>query len=270
MSPVLFASVVSVETRKLMSYRADFWIHTVVAFSAELLIAYSLWQAVFAATGRQRIGGFTFGGMVFYYVAAILVGRLVRGQERQISSAQDIYDGSLSRYLVYPAPYLGMKYAEHLGALLPALLQVLLFGVAAALVLPAPPDTTVSIGSLAMAAVSVALANLLWFLIRYPIQAVAFWADNVWTLNVMVRFASEMLGGLLLPLSLFPEPLQKILLLSPFPYLFYCPVMTLLGRVPVGEWARGVAVVVLWCAALAWVGGRVWRRGERVYTGVGI
>ncbi len=270
MSPTLFLSVISVETRKLMSYRADFWIHTVVAFCAELFIAYSLWQAVFSANGRSTIGGFSFEGMVFYYVAAILVGRLVRGQERQISSAQDIYDGSLSRYLLYPAPYIGMKYAEHLGALFPASLQVALFGAVSVVFLAPPADTAVSLTSLAMATLSVALANLLWFLIRYPIQSVAFWADNVWTLNVMVRFVSEMLGGLLLPLSLFPDSFQKILHWLPFPYLFYFPVVTFLGRVSVGEWARGIAVMILWCAVLAWVGDRTWSRGDRIYTGVGI
>ena len=270
MSPALFLSVMSIETRKLMSYRADFWIHTVVAFGAELLIAYSLWQAVFVATDRQQIGGFSFEGMVIYYVVAILVGRLVRGQERQISSAQDIYDGTLSRYLVYPTPYLGMKYAEHLGALFPAALQVVLFGAVAVVALAAPADVAISAGSLAMATVSVALANLLWFLIRYPIQSVAFWADNVWSLNVMVRFASEMLGGLLLPLSLFPEALQKILHWLPFPYLFYFPVVTLLGRVSVGEWAQGMAIVIFWCIALTWIGDWAWRRGTRTYTGVGI
>jgi ABC-2 type transport system permease protein len=102
------------------------------------------------------------------------------------------------------------------------------------------------------------------------LQGVAFWADNVWSLNVMFRFASQMLGGLLLPLSLFPAWSQPVLEVLPFTYLFYFPTTTLLGQVSTAEWATGLAISLGWCGALALVSRAVWRRGRLVYTGVGI
>jgi ABC-2 type transport system permease protein len=266
----LYAQAFSIQARKLMSYRADFWTNAVVTFFVELAAAYYLWTAVFRETGRDEIGGFSLQAMVVYYVAAILLGKLVKGNERDRTISDDIYEGGLTRYLLYPSNYFGFKYAEHLGTLVPSLVELVAFGAAALAILPAAADVRVSPQTVAMAAVSVAVSNLLHFLLMFPIRAVAFWADNTWTLEVMYRFASQMLGGLLLPLSLFPAWSQPVLDLLPFKYLYYFPAMTLLGHVEPAAWARGMAVSLVWCAVAALVGSVVWRRGTFQYTGVGI
>ena len=121
-----------------------------------------------------------------------------------------------------------------------------------------------------MALGSIALANLAYFLLVYPVQGVAFWADNVWSLMAMLQFGTNFLGGLLLPLDLFPGWAREIIMLLPFPYLFYVPVKTLLGEVPPGEWIRGMGVLLAWALVLGAAGRAVWRRGDRQYAGVGI
>ena len=121
-----------------------------------------------------------------------------------------------------------------------------------------------------MALVSLAAANLLHYLINFPIQAVAFWADNVWSLLVAERFIISLLGGLMLPLDFFPEWARAVLVWLPFPYLFSVPVRTLLGQVGVAEWAAGLAILAAWCGIAALAGRWVWRRGDLQYTGVGI
>ncbi|MDX1642992.1 MAG: ABC-2 family transporter protein [Thermoanaerobaculia bacterium] len=266
----LFGRIVSLESRKLMSYRVDFWLNVLVSFATQLAVAYFLWLAIFDYTGAETLGGFTFEGMVLYYVLAILLGRLVRGQERDLAVAQDIYQGTLTKFLLYPSDYFGFKYAAHLGDLVPGLIQLLLFGAVSLIVLELPPDLGITPATVVMAAVLVAVANLLTFLLRFTIMLIAFWADNVWSLNVMLRFSSELLGGLMLPLSLFPEWARAALAWTPFPYLFYVPVMTLLGEVPPSEWLRAVAVAAVWSAAMAGIALAVWRRGTLSYTGVGI
>ncbi len=266
----LFGRIVSLESRKLMSYRVDFWLNVLVSFATQLAVAYFLWLAIFDYTGEETLGGFTFEGMVLYYVLAILLGRLVRGQERDLAVAQDIYQGTLTKYLLYPSDYFGFKYAAHLGDLVPGVVQLLLFGAISLTVLELPADVAITPLTVAMAAVLVAVANLLTFLLRFTIMLVAFWADNVWSLNVMLRFSSELLGGLMLPLSLFPEWARAGLAWTPFPYLFYVPVMTLLGEVPPAEWLRALVVAAAWSAAMAGIALAVWRRGTLSYTGVGI
>lgn len=270
MNTRLFLHVFTIQARKLMSYRADFWLSSVVSFLVELGIMFYLWRAVFAESGTDRIGGFSLDAMILYYVAAILLGKLIRGNDRDVTVSTDIYEGGLTRYLLYPSSYFGFKYAEHLGTLLPAAIQLVIFGMLYGALAGIPPEVEVTPASIAMAACSVVVSNLLHFALLYPIQLVAFWADNVWSLNVMFRFACMMLGGLLLPLSLFPDWTQPVLAILPFQYLFYVPATTLLGQVPFAEWIVGIATSVAWIAAIGLATRLIWRRGTFQFTGVGI
>jgi len=251
-----------------MSYRADFWISAVSSLAVRLVVAWFIVNAVFAGSGRPGIAGYTAREMYLYFVAVILVGKLVQSTELEQSISQDIYEGGLTRYLLYPVPYGAVKYAQQLGALGPALVQILLFGAWLPFVFGLPRD--LSIAGIAMGIGAIAVANLLQFLITFPIQLVAFWADNVWSLMVMHRFASALLGGMLAPLSLFPQSAQRVLEALPFRYLFAFPVETLLGRVRPAEWAAGMAIGLGWCGIMAMVGRAIWRRGTLQYTGVGI
>ncbi|MFH0792491.1 MAG: ABC-2 family transporter protein, partial [bacterium] len=128
MTPRLFLRIVSMQVRKLMSYRMDFWINAVASFFVQLGVIYFLWQAIFRQTGRPSIGGYTFNGMIVYYLMVILLGKFVRGADNESQMSREIYDGSLTRYLVYPTRYFIFKFGERLGDLAPALMQLVLFG----------------------------------------------------------------------------------------------------------------------------------------------
>ena len=268
--PDLFRQVLSMEARKQMSYRADFWLNSFVAFAAELAVAYFLWQAIFTASGNEVIAGYTFQSMVVYYVTVLMLGRLCRGRERDISVSHDIYEGSLTRYLLYPAPYAAFKYAEQLGALLPSLLQVAMILAAFTVVGGLPVDLGITWSTIALTVPAVLMANVLWFLLRLPIQFVSFWSDNVWSLNVLLRFIAEILGGMMLPLAVFPIGLREVLEWLPFRYFFSFPTRTLLGQIGLQEWLAGLATMTGWIVIMAGVSMTIWRRGERTYTGVGI
>jgi ABC-2 type transport system permease protein len=251
-----------------MSYRADFWISVVSSLAVRLVVSWFIVKAVFEGSGRPAIAGYDAREMFLYYVAAILVGKLVQTSELEQSISQDIYEGGLTRYLLYPVPYGVVKYVQQLGALGPAVVQILLFGAWIPFVVGFPRGF--SAAGIAMGIGAIFVANLLQFLITFPIQLVSFWAENVWSLMVMNRFASALLGGMLAPLSFFPDGARHLLEGLPFRYLFAFPVETLLGRISPAEWGVGMAVGIGWCGVMAIVGRAVWRRGTLQYTGVGI
>jgi len=264
----LFWRIAGIEARKRMAYRSDFWINSLVAFATELGVAYFLVQAMFG--GEERLGEYSRRGMLLYYVAVILTARLVRPADLEWAISDDIYQGALNRYLLYPVSYGVMKYATQIGTLLPSIVQVLLFGAWVPFVLGVPEGLQVTPASAAMAAGAILVANLLHFLSVYPVQLVAFWADNCWSLLVAHRLVALVLGGLMLPLTLFPSWSQPILNALPFRYMFAFPVDVLLGRVTPGQYAAGLAIALGWCAANAALSAVVWRRGTLQYTGVGI
>ena len=270
MTPRLFLHVMSVEARSQMSYRVDFWLNAVVSFVAQLALVYFLWTAIFAESGKTKVGGYDFHEILFYYVAVILYGNIVRGPQLQGVVSTDIYEGGLNRYLVFPTSYFLFKYAQNLGRLLPAIIQLVLFGIAWVVLFDVPDSMSITPVTVLMGLVAVFLANLLFFVMSYPIQLVAFWADNVWSLAVALRFATNLLGGFLLPLSMFPLWAQDALTWLPFRFLYDFPVNATMGRVSAGEWAMGVALCLGWTAVLAAAGRLVWKRGDLQYSGIGI
>ena len=121
MKPRLMLSVLTMEARKLMSYRTDFWINAILAFIIQFGVVYYLWSAVYVESGEDVIGGFSFRSMVYYYIIVILLGKFIGAHGYESGTvAQEIYDGSLTRYLIYPLRYFPFKYAQHLGRLGPA------------------------------------------------------------------------------------------------------------------------------------------------------
>ncbi|MFI5401594.1 MAG: ABC transporter permease [Planctomycetota bacterium] len=269
MNPRVFFHVLSVELRSQLSYRADFWINAFAGFLAEFGVTWFVWDAVFRESGKPVIGGYSFDGMVLYFLAVVLLGKLVSGREFEGAVAGDIYDGSLNRYLVLPASFSAFKYAQRVGHLGIAFVQFVLFGIATLVLLDLPPGA-VSAGSLAMAAVAVVAANVLYFLYDNLIQYVAFWADNVWSLDVAKRWVVMLLGGYMLPLSVFPEPARRVFEMLPFRFFYDFPARVFLGEVAFVSFVQGLAVMAIW-GIVAWLGGRLlWHRGQLQYTGVGI
>ena len=270
MTARLFLQVMSMEARRRMSYRVDFWINAVAGFVAEFAIVWFLWKAMFAESGADVVAGFSFEQVLVYYVVAILVGKLVRGTEFDGQPSEDIYQGGLNRYLVFPAPYFGMKYAQAAGALLPAVVQVVIFGAAWWLISGGAGMEGVTPTGTAMALAALALANMLYYMMAYTLHCISFWADNVWSLLVALRFATGLLGGLMVPLALFPDGLRRANEFLPFRNLFALPAEAFLGRTSFDAWLEGMVVGGVWLVVVTAVARLVWHRGQLQYSGIGI
>ncbi len=266
----LFFKIVNLELRKQMSYRVDFWVNTVVSFFAAMGVMYFLWTSIFATTGEYKIGGYTLQEMILYYVMVILIAKLVRGSTQMTGVADDIYTGSLTKYQLFPTSYLTFKYAEHLGSLLPAIIQLILFGALSPLIFDFPDSIHITPMNIIICMGVVLMANLLFFTITLALQLIAFWADNVWSLIVMNHFISGLLGGAMLPLELFPDWARSILSYTPFAYLYHFPVRILTGDISTPHLWLGIGVMSCWILILSSGAWCIWKAGNKQYTGVGI
>ncbi len=259
----------SLELRRIVSYRADFWMHLAGTLTAELTLAYFLWKAMFAARGAAEMGGYSFRGMMLYYLLVPLVARLIRGEENRAIS-DDIYEGGLTRYLVYPLSFLEYKYLSLLATSCVAAVQIgLALGIFGALY-GFPAETRVGAQSLAQGLSLSLAATGLYFLMGACVELVSFWQDSVWGLLGMLRMSLVFLGGGLIPLSLFPERMRSLLHWLPFEYLVSLPIRCFLGQASLAEWLRGFALIGAWAAVFALIAGVIWRRGTRQYSGVGL
>lgn len=255
------------ELKKMVSYRVDFWLSFLGNAATQFGVAFFLWKAIFTARGVDRMEGYTFGGLMMYYLLSPLVGRSVFGQEMGFVSGE-IYDGGLTRYLLYPISYFRVKYAANLAQVTLNLTQLIVTLTVVLIVFRQPLGQ--GLRGFAMALPAMLLAGVLHFTITCCLEMTAFWADNVWSILVFNRMITGLLGGGMIPLAFFPARVRATLEYLPFPRFLSFPIRCLLGQVGGAEWLRGMGLAAAWAFIFASIGAFIWRRGIRSYSGVGI
>jgi ABC-2 type transport system permease protein len=258
------------ELKKLLAYRIDFWIQFLVPVVGHFIIAYFLWNALFASQPGARIGSYSLQGMLWYSFVAAMMERIVMGGQWKDGVSTDIYQGSLTKYLLYPRPYLPTKAAVVLATVSIGWIQLSLLLTLARYVYPTPAEWDPTLWGWMAGLALGSVGALVYFVFLSSLELIAFWADNVWSLQVMLRFTVQILGGVLLPISWYPDWAQSLLYFTPFPHLFFVPVRCVLGQATPLEALQSLGVLLVWGCLGLFVYTKLWLRGLRTYSGVGI
>lgn len=262
-------SVMAMELRKILAYRSDFWVTFLGQVLIQIFIAHALWQSVFRANATETMQGFTLGKITLYYVIVSVGGRILTGENIGFVS-REIYEGTFSRYLIYPLSAFQYKVVTYLTYSFFYSLQLILIYFIYRLGFS---DASPSLGdtiNLFFGAGLFLCSAFVYVLMVMTVELLALWADNIWSLVVMLRFFSTFLGGGLLPLTFFPDWAQTTLSYLPFPYYISLPARTILGETSGPEVLAGLGVLGLWGLIFAGAVALIWRTGQKHYTGVGV
>ena len=115
--------VVAMELRKILAYRSDFWITFLGQTLIQLLVARALWQTIFASQGVSEMQGFTLEMMNLYYLIVPIGMRILSGENIGFM-AREIYEGTFTRYLLYPLSVFQYKTLTYLTYSLFYILQL--------------------------------------------------------------------------------------------------------------------------------------------------
>jgi ABC-2 type transport system permease protein len=122
-----------------------------------------------------------------------------------------------------------------------------------------------------LAAISlIFLSTFAYFFMLTFCEMIAFWADNTWTLGVMLRFLISFFGGAFLPLAFFPQWAQEILHFLPFASMISVPVQLLLGKLSWDHYFQSLMTLLFWLPLLFLAVKQLWQKGTYQYTGVGM
>lgn len=105
------------------------------------------------------------------------------------------------------------------------------------------------------------LAIILVFELTYLLGCLGFWISEVDYLKNAWEQSSNILGGMWVPITFFPDQLQKILDYLPFKYEFYFPVMVFQGKLDMSQVYRGLTIEFIWIVTLFFVLKFVWEKG---------
>jgi ABC-2 type transport system permease protein len=113
------------------------------------------------------------------------------------------------------------------------------------------------------------LAALLQFFLFEGLSLLSFWVENTYGIRFTMRVIMEVVGGAIIPLSFFPQILEKTFMLLPFPFLIYVPMKIYLGKIPLEQVGLELFKEGGWIVVLAMLNLILWKRGIRQYVAMG-
>jgi ABC-2 type transport system permease protein len=192
----------------LKNYKA--WMGLSLFLITCLLIFSNLWQIV-----ATRAGAHTFSPEHLLWYIAFNEWVFISLPDIQDQMEQDLRTGRLAYLISRPISYLGATFVEAIGVLSMNLLVLglvtLLFTWGMTGSLPFHP------AGLLLTVVFGFLAGCVAVLFQMMIGLSAFWLQEVSPFYWLWEKLLFMFGGLILPLTVYPEWLQKIAYLTPFP-----------------------------------------------------
>ena len=263
----LYAAVFSMGVQNAFVYRWNFFFRAAFGL-LPLAATVWIWREIFQSRGSD-VGGYSFGEMVFYFVAVTVVESIVSPSDDEWQIAGDIREGRISSFLLRPVNYLGYRACLFLSsrtvysgvALLP--LVAVIWWLPGEMRMPADATTWAAFG------VSVVLAAALQFLIAFVLATLAFWVLEISTLVFILYSFEYFLSGRIFPIDVLPPGLQTVLFALPFPYELYFPVAVWMGKVTGTAMWTGLAIQAAWTLAMFGLSQWVWRRGVRHYGAFG-
>lgn len=184
-----------------------------------LYIFLQLWRVTYSEVQAQQLGGFTLPQMLWYLSVteslAISAPRIAQDVD------QDVRTGALTVQLVRPISYPMYRLWSSMGE------RCVRFGfnfaVSAVLALFFVGAIPMSIGGCLLFLLVLPIAFILDFLVMFLIGLGAFWLEDTSGLVLIYSRLLWLLGGLMIPLELFPEFWQEILHNLPFALVIYAP-----------------------------------------------
>lgn len=187
------------------------------------------------------------GGGEYVWYLAVTEWVLLSQSRLFLEVERDVRSGELAYQLTRPTHYLGVKLAEAAGETLIAMLVLACVGGAAAALItggaPAHP------AGLVLAAVLGVLASAVLLLANALIGLCAFWLQDCSPLYWVWQKCVFVLGGLMVPLALYPDWLQVLALCLPFSAIVAGPGSMVLGADP--ALFALLAIKLIACATLA-------------------
>lgn len=173
-----------------------------------------------------------------------------------------VKDGQVAVDFLRPVDLQAATIATEAGAFLFALIprglpSVLLGALVVGMRLPDSPAPYL------LGAVSLVLGIVISAAAAYLIAVAGFWLVETRGLQVLYMVASGFLGGLFVPIALFPPWLRLLAQATPFPSMMMYPVNVLSGLDGTSAAAGLVAEQFAWLAGLAVAGQVITRAGRR-------
>jgi ABC-2 type transport system permease protein len=263
-------TMLAISLEERLAYRGDFMLGTAMRF-LPIVTQVFLWTAVFAATSRPDIAGYSRNDIVAYYLMTMVTRAFSSMPGLAGGISRSIRDGSIKKYLVQPVDYVAFLLAARVAhklvyyavAILPF---AAVFWLCRGYFPPAPDAATI-----AAFLASLVLSFLLGFFMEATLGMLGFWVLETSSIVFAYMLVQYLLSGHMFPIDMLAGiptgiggvSVADVVRWLPFEFTAYFPAAVWLGKVQGAALVRGLAIEAAWVVIMAVACRLAWRRGTR-------
>ena len=217
-----YTAVLRVSVANNLAYMMEVFFRALLLVVLVFILA-QLWKTTFSARGAHVLNGFSISDMIWYLAGAETIAMSMPALTRRID--QEVRSGQLAYLLGRPCNYVLYNFAQYLGE---RVVRICINGAVAAVlafIIAGVPHFTWE-GFVAWPLVAF-LAVCIDFVAYFSIGLLAFWTEETQSFSLIFSRLTLVLGGVLAPLDIFPQPLRGIAQALPFSAILYGPSRTL-------------------------------------------
>jgi ABC-2 type transport system permease protein len=217
----------------------------------------SLWTALYSQNAAPV--DLPLHSMITYATVALLMSLILEVDGTRLIR-EKVREGTIATDLMKPISVPFYFFADGIGqTMLHAILVIPSLAFALLLVHIDVPRAPV-LGAFAL---SFALGYCVNFFLNFLMNSIAFWTLETFAVQLIVRWVSDLLSGQIIPLTLFPGLLGRIVLGLPFAAIYSTPLLIYVGIIPPARYASALLVQAMWLGTFAAVSAIVWRAASQ-------
>ncbi len=243
-----------------LAYKGTFYLYILCKILC-VFITYYLWKAIFLSSDNASLGGFTDIEMVAYIFMSFVCSNIVF-ISMTTKIGNDVMDGSIAINLIKPISYKLKLLSESFGEMVYKLIFPSLFiwvGIEY-YKFCTMENYRFLLSNALLFLLSSFLGFIIYFLFEFCFGMLAFYSTYVWGMEIIKNSILTFLTGQLIPLTFFPDTIQKIFDYFPFALMNYAPVMIYLGKFNSSKIMFLIVKQLVWIVLLEIFSYRLWKR----------
>lgn len=253
---VKYAFIGKITLRNQLAYVADFLIRSLFL----LLILYiflQLWQTTFKGEGTDAIAGYSFKQIMWYLV--ITESMILACPSLCTRVEEEVKSGDIVFKFVRPVNFVVFHFVEYMSEVVVRFMVNAVLGTILGLMIIGPPHFGYGLMWLPLIALCGFTVN---FLLNMVLALCAFWVEETRGLEFVYNKFLFTIGGMLMPLEIFPDALQRIGHWLPFQAIVYLPAKTTVAF-DISNLAGVLATQLIWMLVIGILVSLVYRKGVK-------
>jgi viologen exporter family transport system permease protein len=246
---------------QILAYRLRYFTG-ILTYVVNVSVYYFIWRAIYREGGI--IQGFNFEQMVTYVVVGWII-RTFYYNNIDREMANDVQQGHIAAKLARPVNYQAMQISQSVGE---SVFRMIMFTLPTGAVILAiyPVQAPASWLAACVFLLSLFYSFVIFASINFIIGTCAVYLQSILGLIRAKYFLIEILSGLVIPISFFPDPLVRLSQWLPFQHISYTPLMIYMGKISGKSLALVLLVESFWAVTLLFAGHWFWIQATRKLT----